>query len=297
MTPEFRPLSFGEILDAAFTMYRRTLAVFLATALIPMLAVMVAFALLGGEMFSGLISQDPARILAAMLPGLLISGLFVLGFLVMAAALTRESSRRYLGEPVSVADGLRAGMRALLPLIGVTLLAGIGFIVVTFAFGMVLGILGAATGAGQGGEPGAGFRIAVTLLGMIVYLAGAALLFAVLPAVVIEGKGPVESIARSFDLARGVVARVVGIVIVTFLITYLPGLAVIGVTGGFAQLANPQAVPTPGMFVTQQLLWLAVYVLTTPFFVSVLVLLYYDRRIRTEALDVQMAADRLSAAG
>jgi hypothetical protein len=37
--------------------------------------------------------------------------------------------------------------------------------------------------------------------------------------------------------------------------------------------------------------------LTAPFLACVCVVLYYDRRVRAEALDVQMMTDRLAVAG
>jgi hypothetical protein len=59
---------------------------------------------------------------------------------------------------------------------------------------------------------------------------------------------------------------------------------------------NPETLPTTQQLMTQQVLGWAVGVLTTPFMVSVIVLQYFDRRVRTEALDVQMMADRLAVA-
>jgi hypothetical protein len=87
------------------------------------------------------------------------------------------------------------------------------------------------------------------------------------------------------------------VMLVTLLITYLPMFAVLALTGGFAQLANPGALPSPTQFITQQVLAMGVGVLTGPFMIAVIVLLYFDRRVRTEALDVQMMTDRLAVAG
>jgi hypothetical protein len=123
------------------------------------------------------------------------------------------------------------------------------------------------------------------------------MLFGVLPAIVVENAGPLRSLERSVELARGAMGRVVGLMLVTLLITYLPMMAVLAFTGGFAQMANPSAVPTPTQFITQQVLALGIGVFTGPFMVSVMVLLYFDRRVRTEALDVQMMTDRLALAG
>jgi hypothetical protein len=129
------------------------------------------------------------------------------------------------------------------------------------------------------------------------YLGIIGLLFAVAPAVIVERAGPLEALERSVTLARGALGRVIGLMLVTILITYLPVMGVMAVTGGFAQLANPEAVPSGAQFITQQVLSMGVGILTTPFMVAVIVLLYFDRRVRTEALDVQMMTDSLAVAG
>lgn len=295
--PTLRPLGFGEILDGAFTLYRRNLVPFLLTALLPMAAVIAAFGFLGAGMYGAITGGEPGEVMGAMFgTGLLLVLLGIGAFSVMTAALTREASHAYMGQQATLGDGMRAGLRALLPLLGVAFVVGIIFLVAMFALGIVLTIVILMTGGGGVEAAGAVTGISM-LLGMVGYLAGISLLFAVLPAVVVEGKGPLSAIGRSVDLARGALGRVAGVIVVTFLITYLPGLAVMALTGGFASLMNPETVPSTGQFMTQQVLGMGVYVLTTPFFVSVIVLLYFDRRVRTEALDVQMAADRLAVAG
>lgn len=140
-----------------------------------------------------------------------------------------------------------------------------------------------------------GFLMVVLMVA--VYLGIIGLLFAVAPAVIVERAGPLEALERSFTLARGALGRVIGLMLVTILITYLPMIAVLAVTGGFAQLANPGAVPSGAQFITQQVLSMGVGILTTPFMAAVIVLLYFDRRVRTEALDVQMMTDSLAVAG
>jgi hypothetical protein len=54
-------------------------------------------------------------------------------------------------------------------------------------------------------------------------------------------------------------------------------------------------VPSPGQFWLQQVANSVTGALTTPFLVASLVILYFDRRVRTEALDVQLAADALAS--
>lgn len=295
--PIIRPLGFGEILDGAFTLYRRNLATFLVTALIPMAAIGAVFLVFGGAYLRAALGGDPAAMAGAMagfFGGMLVAGLV---YVVLWSALTRQAAQAYLGQPASVADGMRTGVRKLLPVIGASLVIVGAFLVVYFA--VALGVVVVVGLGAVSGNPAVAvvFGLVAGVLAAAAYLAAVALLFAVLPAIVVEDKGPLQAIGRSIDLARGALGRVVGLMLVTLLITYLPTLAVMFLTGGFASLANPQAVPSSGQFLTQQLMGVGAGMLTTPFMVAVIVLLYFDRRVRTEALDVQMAAERLGVAG
>jgi hypothetical protein len=293
-----RALSFGEVLDGAFTLYRRNFVTFFCTALIPMLVMIGAFLLLGDDLFAGVMSGDPMRSAQAMLGVMpVLFGVGLLTFLVMWGAIARQASQSYLAEPTSIGDGWRAGLGAFFPLLGAALMVIIMLMVAFFAVGIVLGIVMAISGGG-GGEAGATvLSFFLFMIGGASYLATISLLFAVVPAVVIEGKGPLQAMGRSFDLARGAIWRIVGLMVVTLLITYLPGFAVMVLTGGFADLFRPSGMPTQGQFMTQQVLGLAVNILTSPFMAAVIVLQYFDRRVRTEGLDVQMAADNLAVAG
>jgi hypothetical protein len=296
--PQFRPLGFGEILDGAFTLYRRNFVPFLVTALIPSVVMVGGFAFLGAGLFTT--PQDPTDPGAAIA---VFAGIMALSVaaglisLVLWGALTRESSQAYLGRPVSVSDGMGTALRKLVPL----LVSGIVMMVMLFvAYFVAVLAIGLVVAIGMG----AGNALVAVVLGAIggvgagaLMLAMVALMFAAVPAIVIEDKGPIQAIGRSFDLARGALPRVAGVIVVSFIIVYLPAIAVAWLTGSFATLSNPEAVPSMGQFLTQQLLTGAVGILTTPFLVSVIVLLYFDRRVRTEALDVQMMTDRLAGAG
>jgi hypothetical protein len=291
--PALRPLSFGEILDGAFTLYRRNFVTFAVTALLPTAAMMIAMLVLGGGFLAAMSSGDPAAMMGAAFGGLLLIVLVaVVGGLVMWGGLTHEASQSYTGHPISLGDGLRAGLRAALPLLGAFIVAGIAAMVAVMAAVFVMGIFVALLGM----TGGVGTFVMVVLM-FAIYLTIIGLLFAVAPAVIVERAGPLEALERSFTLARGALGRVVGLMLVTIVITYLPWSAVMAVTGGFAQIMNPQAVPSTGQFITQQVLSMGVGILTTPFLTAVIVLLYFDRRVRTEALDVQMMTDSLAVAG
>jgi len=295
MSPHnIRPLGFGEILDGAFTLYRRNLAPFLITALIPIAVMAGAFALFGVGAAIAMASGDPSSIAGAAGAVVLMGLVGGMVYVVMWGGLTREVSEAYLGRPAIVGDGMRTGFRKALPIIGAGLIATLLIIIAVFAVMLVVGVI-AAVGAASGSTAfGLLLGVVAGVLALTVYMLIIAVFFAIVPAIVVEDKGPIEAVGRSIDLARGALGRVVGLMVVTILITYLPVLAVGFLTGSFASIADPSTVPSAGQVVMQQVLGLGVSVLTTPFLVAVIVLLYFDRRVRTEALDVQMAADRLA---
>ena len=295
--PDFRPLGFGEILDGAFTLYRRNLPTFLVTALVVTLGIVAMLGVWGAGVFAALASGDPALFLSV-LGGLFLLAVGIgLGNLVMWGALTREAAQSYLGQPTSVADGLRTALRKLLSLLGAGILIGIALAVAYFGLAMVVAVVVGVASVSGSQALAVVLTFVVAVGALAVFLMLVALLFAVVPAIIVEDKGPLEAISRSFDLASGARGRIMGLMIVTVFIAYLPIIAVFWLTGSFADLANPQTVPTGAEFLTQQLLSWGVGVLTTPFMASVIVLLYFDRRVRTEALDVQIAAGRLNLAG
>jgi hypothetical protein len=291
--PNFRPLSFGEILDGAFTLYRRNFLRFLGTSALLMTGMMV------GMMLVGIVSALVIPVLPLPLLALVLTPV-AMGLVAMVwSSLTWQAARSYEGKPASLGDSVEAGLIGAIPLVGTGLIAGMVFTAAAFA------VMTAAM-ALQYAVQGTGSLVLGTLA-MPVGVAGvtgvtlfaAILLFAVLPAVVLEEKGPWEAITRSVQLGRGARLRILGLLVVAVLIVTLPSIAVMGLTGGFAQIVNPQAAAAIGLrtAITQQLLSLVVSILTAPFLPSVLVLLYFDRRVRTEALDVQIAAGRLTPAG
>jgi hypothetical protein len=87
------------------------------------------------------------------------------------------------------------------------------------------------------------------------------------------------------------------VVLVAYLISALPGGAVgmLNIVGLVVAGGDPKA--AAGIQAGTQVLSALVRTITMPFSLGCTVLLYYDRRVRTEALDVQMMAESLHTAG
>lgn len=293
-----RPLGFGETLDRAFTLYRHNFALFVGTLLLTSLLVFVAVIVLGFILGMTAIVLPGSIALVFMVPlGL---GLVAIS-MIPYGAVAQQASQSYMGKRASLGEGVGAGGRAAMTLVGAAILAVLalgalmlGVVAVAFVLNLVVGLTGLTVLSG--------IVSLVTVLGVAVALFFvAALFFAVVPAVVVEEKGPVEAIGRSVGLAKGALSRIAGVMVVSMLITYLPIVALAVVSGGFAAMAaDPVGAATGAVVmavILQQLLTLAVSVLAMPFLLSVIVVLYYDRRVRTEALDVQIVTERLELAG
>lgn len=250
-----RPLSFGEILDGSFTLYRRHFASMFLTGLLAQLPIVALYLWLAGTAASG------SEVLLG--PAVLVSYPLIMVVSIAAnAALTWQMTRAYTGAPVGSGPALRVGMARLLPLLG-------AYVVVGFA----------------------------AMLGVIAFLIGAVIVMFlslfVTAAVVVERQGPVDAFSRSVALAKGAMGRVFGVAVVSWIISMLPYFTVtVLATFAMSSLAHEPGQVVMAQFAARAVGQLASS-LTLPFSVGATVLLYFDRRVRTEALDVRMAAEAL----
>jgi hypothetical protein len=269
MPPPFTPLSFVDILDGAVALYRRGFATLLGTTLL-----------------ASALAVGVDLLLARPLQGTVFPGVAWTVVLAFAwAALTWQVSRLYTGQPVSVNGGLEAAATSLFPLLGAWAIAFVLYgIPVLVAQRLVFGM-----GVRAGLSGGSGAMVLLALPG-IAYLALVAvalsLTFAIVPAVVLEGAGPWQAVARSFRLAGDALVRVAALVLVFIALRFLVGLGLMRVAGG----SDPAALASSPALL---LLTLA-RALLLPFMVAAAVLMYYDRRVRSEGLDLRMVADELA---
>lgn len=298
-TSPFRALTFGEILDGAFTLYRRHFLTLFVTALLPYVPIGIV-----SGWFAASVPADGQPSLEYF--GLMILLMFVsfIGFAAMWGALTRESAQAYTGGEVSLGDGFRQGLRAFLSILVVAVVGSVAMgavmMVVFVIFGVFIAVVAAATASGGGGETLAiVMGLLAGLAAVVLMLAAGSLFFATVPAIVVERRGPFQSIGRSFSLAWGALPRVAGVLVVCYLIFILPiagGMLAIGLTQGFEALVTPGAM-SPAAIAVQQLISTVAYALTLPFVSTALVLLYFDRRARTEAHDLEGMVRGLAVAG
>lgn len=255
--PVLRPMEFGDILDGAFKLYRAQFAAFLGASLIVYLPSLA----LEGWIVSSVDSADAAGMAGATL---LRAAFSIVTVIVVYGVLTYQADQALQGTPVSAGGALRGALPRLLPLSAAYVLMGLG---------MVLGLL------------------LLIVPGILLAL----MWFAITPAVVVEGSGPLRAFSRSRALARGALLRIGGVLLVASLITALPTFLTSMAAGVVALLSGGEGGNPMGMMAAVSATQILVTAAAAPFSVAVLLLLYYDRRIRTEALDVQIAAERLVA--
>lgn len=247
--PMLRPLNVGEILDRSFALYRSQFGPLLGTALTLYLPLAMMSAIGGVAAASG----SDAALAGGDILVLLIAPMMLVGVVLSIAALTYQASRAYMGHPATIGEAVRHGFARFFPLALAMILTGIA---------VFLGLFGLLIGA------------------VIVYV----LLFAVVPAVVIERRGPLSALQRSAELAEGDWWRICAVVLVAGLIATLPTMVVEFVLASATSADDPM---TQG-FVSA--LGALVNALTYPFSVAATVILYYDRRVRAEGLDVELMA-------
>ena len=306
---DLRPLSLGELLDRAFTLYRRHFWLFVGVMAVPSVFALVL----------GLIStwfQQTSRTMASAAPGVAPTGeviammfgllaamavIMVAYFIVYTVALGASSlavSELYVGRPVTISEvyrGIRrhVGRLLLLMLLVSVRVGGVAFTGATFltvAIGM--------TAAGNSPF----LSILVGFLGLLA--SGGLCIFMLLrygvavPALVLENLTARNAIRRSIELTEGSRFRVFLLGVCATMISYA-GIALF--QGPFGMAALFAGAETTRGF------WLSLAgvvsgtignTFTAPIMIVGLALLYYDTRIRHEALDLDLmiaALDRQRA--
>lgn len=258
------------MLDGAFTIYRRQFSSLFLTALVPqipmIIMIMVYYGWVGSVMagVEGGGSDFGAASVVALVVVLALIPFAAIGMATAFGAVTFQVARAYTGAPVTTREALDRGLKRSLPLVGAYIMISI-----------------------------------LSMFGLLAFLVGAIVVwvsaFAVVPAVVLERRGPADAISRSWQLIKGGWGEVFLVLIIAYLIAAMPGFAVSMITliGGMAITGFDPEKMMAVQGVAQVLSQVA-RTLTIPFSIGTTVLLYYDRRVRSEALDVQMMAESLA---
>jgi hypothetical protein len=275
MTALLRPFTVGELLDGAFSLYRRNFTSFFATALVPYLPLVIVWLVLA--VLAG--SSGPA-VMAAV--AMLAAPYSTLAVVLIWASLAFASMRGFeSAQHVSAGEALGVGLRKL----PITLLASFVAVVLMVSGSITMAIPGLLI-------PGA-------LLTIVLALTFAAMFFAIVPAIVVENRGPFDALGRSRRLSKGARVRILVVVLLAFIIAWLPVVAFSFIAGMAVAVGVSAAAPTENIaggwwYALLQAGSHVLNALTIPYSVAAVTLLYVDRRARTEAPDLEEAAARLT---
>lgn len=265
-----RPLEVGDLLDETFRIYRRHFLLFAAIAVIlaipsaALTSLALAWFATGLEQTSGTDLTPVLGFLASFAAAGIVS-IFILPFTY--GAITYAACESAIGRPVTAAGVFRGVLRRYFPLLGYWLLFN--------TFTMYVAIF---------------LCVAPFILWVWVYV----MWVAATPAMFVENVGLGQAISRSRSLVEGRWWR-------TFLILFLMGIVTYIVRVGLNGFLTISEVPLEAVLnpflvsaIVQGLATLLA-ALVTPVTQILIVLIYFDLRVRREALDLFQMAHRLAA--
>jgi hypothetical protein len=323
--PRLRPMSIGDMLDAAFRLYRQHFLTFIgivALLQVPMaiLQFLVQYtygntALTNWLRFTSRLpttrpAQNPldlfpfGELLTIIALSLVMAAVqFLLIRNLITGALANAIARSYTGQPISILGAYNFGPRRLLALIGASL--------VTFLIGLVLTavILGCSAGsiaalfASGNRNTGALAAVLVILVmfGLFVVLGLAALVFyarllVTTQAIVLEGQGALAGLARSWRLVAGSFWRTLGILVLMGVLSYIIAALPATVVSFALTISSGNALDNlvRNQIITTLLAQLG-QIVVLPLQLAIYTLLYYDLRIRKEGYDIELMAQAQQA--
>jgi len=252
-----RPRSTTELIDAAVSLLRRNYLELVTTnalVTVPIIVIMLHFnpriaPFVPGQV--GLPSGFGRYFMLLALTGL------VLGPVANAATVVIVSDS-YLEREVNIGSALARGISRYWAVLGVGILKGI-----------------------------------LTTIGFICLIVPMffcfAWFFATTNVVMVEGKGPIDAVRRSFQLTQGSVGRILGTFLLCGLIVLIVRALIGTVLALLIQAVHPNLTTTT---VVTNIVGIFIY----PFFAVLLTLLYFDLRIRKEGLDLEIMAKELGVA-
>ena len=289
-----RPLSLSDIFNGAVAYIRANPKATLGLTTIVVVAAQILALILSvgplavtGELASTLAGDEvPTGVLlgstASSLAG---AGATWLSGILLTGMLTVVVGRAVFGTGITIGEAWQRVRPRLWALIGFAVLEGIGAaVLVGIGFGIVFGVAFAANGVAAALV---GIPLGLAVIALLVYL-GTMLAFT--PAIIVLERLEIfPAISRSFKLVRNDFWRVFGIWLLGQIVA---GLIAGAVTVPFSfggQILLASASSTVAVLIALVLLSVGSaigQIITAPFSAGVVVLLYTDRRIRAEALDL-----------
>ncbi|MET1017574.1 MAG: hypothetical protein ABWX76_12185 [Leifsonia flava] len=302
-----RPLSFGTLLGAPFQMLKRNPKATFGSALliqgivgVATIAAIVPFTLWIVGRVDNASVEDQSEVIAGsvglgILVGVVLFAVSLLASALLQGVIVLEAARATLGEKLTLGALWKRVLPRVLPLVGWLLLLGIGF-TLALAFLVLIAVLIFAQGEGFLGL-GIAYSVlaGIGLLVLSVWIYTKTLL--VPCAIVLERLGILAAVRRSWVLVRGAFWKVFGVnLLVAVIVNTIAQIvtAPLSILVGFGTTIldpNGSGDQVAFLVITNGLVLLVTIIIGAVASVvqsGTIAFLYIDRRIRTEALDLDL---------
>jgi hypothetical protein len=263
-TPQLRPLALGEILDVAIKLVRRnwrTLCVLVLIVALPV-AVIDFLVTTSTTTYDATLDVRSPEDGSAYDGGQFVNTVLGIAvYLIASVGCVQAVGEAYMGRRPDWRSPLRFAVRRALPALALSILYVLG--VFLGAFAILIGAVFLSV------------RWSVSM-----------------PALVLERRGPVASLGRSWNLVGGFWWKCFGTLLIAYLLLIVVSIAFGAVLGGL--LAALSSVDSFLGLLLQEALNVILQVFTLPLFAAVTVVLYVDLRVRKEGFDLALAADRIA---
>jgi hypothetical protein len=234
------PLDVNSVFSLTFSLFRFRRRTFIAIALailLPAALVQVAIEAISADAFTTLALQMqvlarggtpelPDNLLPLVGLSLLASAFYATATYVAQAGVTKAAMDTYSGRQPSAADGIGFGLRKTLTLTALYLVNTAAAFAVIF-FAVVLASFAFVGGPGLGLF--LGLVVIVTAVATLLFLSVRWAL--VIPVVVLEGRGALDALGRSWRLVAGSGWRILGYFIAFAVLLFVIGIAIAFVVG------------------------------------------------------------------
>jgi Membrane domain of glycerophosphoryl diester phosphodiesterase len=283
-TPQLRPLSVGEVLDAGFRLLRHRFGALMLCVLAAGLPLSLLRTVIIGstderyyDVNAAPYFETPTEVIVGQIIAFLV---ICLGALIAIAACFRVISAAYLGEPMKAGQSLRAGARRVPAMVVSSIALLLLAVVILFGVAIVA----------------AAWRPLLLIVGIPVFAYFGVKWALVWPANIAERAGPFHAINRSWQLTANNWWRSFAVLFVLTLIsaTLFYALYFALVFGAFSRMDSISPVALATIDVVFNVIVLAVIY---PLSAAIITVLYYDTRVRSEGFDLQLLAESIGSDG
>jgi len=313
-----RPMSTSQVLDRTFYLYRNNFVLFAGIAIITpalkLIALLIQLKIFGPVVMPRQPEAITPQFMQSMFVRIIISVVigaivYLIGTALASSATAYAVSMVHLGKPTTIAESyskVKPIFLKILWLLFVVIIFTLGPLLLTYAFFLVFIFAVAMVAKGAGPQIGLVWgMLAGSLLGFagfvgsLVWMLYALCRYALaVPACTLEQLPAKNSMVRSRFLTLGAKWRILGIVLLTavmsFVVTYALQVPALLLSGSFMVTARTHLAMAATVWI-----YIADFLggtITGPITTIALVLMYYDQRVRKEAFDLQLMMEAVGQA-